>query len=136
MNTTTTAGASKLKDKLETKIITDFNNDVITKITWFANPHDQIIKEEGNGYDEYIRSLFCPYIQCNNEEFVDAVATERYQRMQCRLKYTYISLDLLELVNLTSNNLLDYYAWGDKPTVKLPNPEDKQYLFFGTEILA
>ena len=54
----TTVGASKLKDDIEGKTLKDFDNDVTRYNSWLTDTRDQIIREEGDGYNEYMRSLF------------------------------------------------------------------------------
>ena len=64
---------SRLKDKIESKTISSFDNNVIKYNTWCSYKCTQIIKEERDVYNEYIRSLFRAYLTCNDNEFVDSV---------------------------------------------------------------
>ena len=54
----TSVGASRLKEKLERATLQDFNHDVMKYNTWFENMREEITKEEGEGYSEYLRSMF------------------------------------------------------------------------------
>ena len=53
----TTVGASKLKDEIERKTIKDFGNDVTKYNSWFVDTRAQIVREEGEGYSESLRSI-------------------------------------------------------------------------------
>ena len=75
MNPSTTVGVSKLKEDIETKKLSDFNHDVIKYNTWFCDTRESIMKEEGPGFSEYLRSLFRAYQTSNNQEFFDAGAS-------------------------------------------------------------
>ena len=77
MKPSTTVGASKLKDKIETKTLADFNYSVTNFNTWFEDTREEIVKEEGTGYNKYIFSLFCAYLSGRNQEFTDVINSER-----------------------------------------------------------
>ena len=78
VNPTTTVGASKLKDLIESAKLSDFSNNVIKFNTWFDDARKSIIKEEGSGrYNEYLRSLFKTYLSCANTEFVESIKDEK-----------------------------------------------------------
>ena len=68
INPTTTVGASILKDELESKTAADFGHDIVKYNTWFDDTRKYIIKEDGkDSYNEYLRSMFCAYLLCNNK---------------------------------------------------------------------
>ena len=77
MNPSTTVGTSKLKDEIETKTLADFKYSAIDYDTCFEDTRDKIVKEEGIGYNKYMRLLFRAYLSGTNEEFTDAVNLER-----------------------------------------------------------
>ena len=77
INPSTTVGASKLKDDIEAKTLADFKFSVTAYNTWFEDTREKIVKEEGNGYNEYMRSLFRAYLTSSNDEFMDAISAER-----------------------------------------------------------
>ena len=54
INPTTIVGALKLKDEIESTNVSDFDNDIIKCNTWFEDTRERIIKEEGDGYNEYL----------------------------------------------------------------------------------
>ena len=134
INPTTTVGASKLKDEIESKTASAFGNDIVQYNTWFEDTRDKIFKEEGDGYNEYLRSMFRAYMTCDDEEFVDAIKDERRKWMQGKLgpKYTY--RDLMDLGRLTFNNLVDEGSWSTKP----PKAKDaeKNYLALATQLMT
>ena len=69
LNSSTMVGASRLKDQIESRTISSFDNNVIKYNTWFSETRAQIIKEDGDGYNEYLRSLFRVYLTRNDNEF-------------------------------------------------------------------
>ena len=77
VKSSTTVGASKLKDDLERKTIKDFGNDVTKYNSWFIDTRAQIVRAEGDGYSESLRSLFRAYKTSPNEDFRDAIASEK-----------------------------------------------------------
>ena len=81
----TTVGASRLKDDIENKTLDDFDDDVTRYNSWFTDTRDQIIREEGEGYNEYTRSLFRAYRRSSNEDFRDAIASEKRKWTQGKL---------------------------------------------------
>ena len=77
INPTTTVGASRLKDEIESKKLADFDHNVTKYNTWFTDTREEIMKEEDEGFPEYLRSLFRAYQTSHNQEFLDAVAEEK-----------------------------------------------------------
>ena len=77
INPTTTVGASKLKDEIETTKPSLFSNDIIKYNTWFEDTRTSIIKEEGPGYNEYLRSVFRAYSSYDDGKFLDTIKDER-----------------------------------------------------------
>ena len=92
-----------------------------------------IIKEEGTGYNEYMRSLFKAYLTSSNKEFTDAISSERRDWIQGKVKVDYSYLDLMELARLTYNNLVDDESWIKKEAKK---EHEKNYLTLATELIA
>ena len=133
-NPTTTVGASKLKDDIENVKLEKFDQDVIKYNTWFVDTRIAIIKEEGTGYNEYLRSLFRAYLTCVNEEFLEAIKEERRKWIQGKLSEKYSFRDLLDLGRVTYNNLLDEDSW-NKVSKKKGKEEDKNFLALATEMM-
>ena len=102
-------GTSKIKDKIESKTISSFDNNVIKYNTWFSYKCTQIIKKERDGYNEYLRSLFRAYLTCNDNEFVDSVKdVKRWRKInQGKLNSNYTYRDLMELGRVMLNNLIE-----------------------------
>ena len=73
----TTVGASKLKDDIENKSLKNFGEDVSKYNSWFTDTREQTIREEGEGYNEYTRSLFRAYRTSSNDDFREAIAAEK-----------------------------------------------------------
>ena len=63
-----------MKDDIETKKLVDFDHDVTKYSTWLCDKRGSILKEEGEGFSKYLRSLFRAYQSSNNEKKLDAVA--------------------------------------------------------------
>ena len=139
INPSTTVGASRLKDEIETKTLKEFGDDVTKFNTWFADTRDLIIKEEGTGYNEYVRSLFRAYRTCANEEFVDTILSERRDWIQGKTKATYSHVDLMELARLTYNNLVEDQAWAGKTATAMDDKPDASkeanYLALATQLI-
>ena len=91
------------------------------------------MKEEGNGYNEYMRSLFRAYLTSSNEEFTDAISAERRDWIQGKVKADYSYLDLLELGRLTYNNLVEDESWVQKAA---KSANEKNYLTLATELMS
>ena len=143
VNPTTTAGASKLKDMIESARLSDFSNNVIKFNTWFDDTRKSIIKEEGEGrYNEYLRSLFKTYLGCGNMEFVESIKDEKRKWTQGKLPPMYDHRDLLELGRVTYNNISqDEDGWkanemdtGVRNTTAAPSNE-KNFLALATELI-
>ena len=134
VNPTTTVGASKLKDDIETKKLSDFDHDIIRYNTWFCDTRESITKEEGEGYTEYLRSLFRAYQTSNNQEFLDSVAEEKRKWTQGKLRADYDYTELMELGRLTFNNLVDDDSWSTVKQ-KVEADKEKNFLALATEIL-
>jgi len=77
---------------------------------------DRILKEEGEGYTEYLRSMFRAYLASDSTKIVDAIKEERRRWTQDKLGAAYTYLDLMKLGRLAYNNLVDKESWNDKPT--------------------
>ena len=131
----TTVGASKLKDELENKTLSDFGNNVIKYNSWFVDTRDQIIREEGDGYNEYTRSLFRAYKTSPNEEFRDAIASEKRNWTQGKLPVSYTFLDLMELARLEFNNLVEDDTWETNRSKLDAENQESKILALATEIL-
>ena len=134
VNPSTTVGASRLKDDIETKQLSDFDHDVIKYNTWFCDTREEILKEEGEGFSEYLRSLFRAYQTSHNQDFLDAIAEEKRKWMQGRLGPDYSYLELMELGRLSFNNLVDDGAWS-KTKKKVESEKEQHFLALATEIL-
>ena len=134
VNPSTTVGASKLKDEIESKKLADFDHDVIRYNTWFCDTREEIMKEEGEGFSEYLRSLFRAYQSSDNQEFLDAIAEEKRRWTQGRLQSNYSYLELMELGRLTYNNLVDDDSWSTTKK-KVEREKEKNFLALATEIL-
>ena len=97
INPTTTVGASKLKDEIETTKPSLFSNDIIKYNTWFEDTRTSIIKEESPGYNEYLRSVFRAYSSYNDGEFLDTIKDERRKWVQGKLPESYSYLSLIHI---------------------------------------
>ena len=75
--------------------------------TWFEDTRYAIIKEEGPGYNEYLRSMFRAYISREDEEFLDAIKDEQRKWIQGKLSTKYTYCDLMDLGHVTFNNLIN-----------------------------
>ena len=136
-NPTTTVGASKLKDEIEGTKLDQFNQNVIKYNTWFVDTRQDIIKEEGKGYNEYLRSMFRAYLSSNNKEFVETIKEERRKWIQGKLGKTYSYIDLMDLGRLSYNNLEDIE---EEPKIQKPSAsnkeEEKNYLALATAMMT
>ena len=142
VNPTTTVGASKLKDEIETAKLSDHGYDVIKFNTWFCDTQKSIEKDEGKDkYNEYLRSLFRAYLDCDNAEFVAAIAEEKRRWTQGKLAPNYSHRELLELGRVTYNNIddadEDKAKWGKaRPKAEKETPEEqKNFLALATQIM-
>ena len=78
VNPSTTVGASKFKEELETKKLPEFDNDVVKYNTWFTDVRTMIIRDEGpDKYNEYLRNVFRSYLTCTDKEFIEVVKGEK-----------------------------------------------------------
>ena len=68
--------ASKLKDEMETKNVSAFNNGIIKHNTWLEDTREIIIKEEGDSYNKYLCSMFRGYLSRDDKEIIDAIKDE------------------------------------------------------------
>ena len=118
INPSMTMGASKLKDEIKGKKPSDFDNDIIKYNTCFKDTRTDIIKEEGHGYNKYLRLRFRAYLTCKDQEFLDVIEDEHRKWIEGKLpaKYTYI--DLMDLGRVTFNNLMDEDLWSILPKTK------------------
>ena len=108
-------GASKLKDKIEITKPSLFDHDIVKYNSWFEDTRDAIVKEEGQGYNEYLRSMFRAYLTCEDEEFLNAIKDECRKWIQGKLPATYLYRDLMDLGRVTFNNLMDETSWKTLP---------------------
>ena len=132
----TKVGASKLKEEIESKKLTAFNNDVAKYNTWFEDTRRAIIAEEGEGYNEYTRMLFKAYKSSTNVEFKESVKEEERKWIQDKLKADYSFVDLLELGRVTFNNQVENGNWEtQKQSTQSKVAEQPQFLALATEIL-
>merc|ERR1740124_2039321 len=134
INPTTTVGASKLKDEIKAMIAASFENNIVKYNTWFKDMRDRILKEEGEGYNKYLRSMFHVYLASDNTEFVDTIKNERRRWTQGKLGADYTYLDLMELGRLTYNNLIEKDSWNGKPAKS--KDAEKNYLALATELIS
>ena len=73
INPVTAVGASDLKDEFETTKASAFENDLVKHNNWFKDTREKIIKEEDDGYNEYICSMLQAYLSCLDKEFVGMI---------------------------------------------------------------
>ena len=112
VNPTTTVGASRFKEELETTTLAVFSDDIIKYNTWFQDIRSEIIKEEGDErYNKYLRNLFRAYLTCSDNEFIETIRHQKRKWMQGEVKSDYSFRDLLELGRLTFNNLVQDGSW-------------------------
>ena len=134
INPTTTIGASRLKDAIETKTLADFDHDVVKFNTWFCDTRDLNIRDEGGGYDEYLRSLFRAYQVSDQQEFKDTIAEEKRNWVHGKVKPGYSFRDLMEVARVTFNNLVEDESWTVRRK-KVEKSEQKNYLALATQLL-
>ena len=137
INPNTTVGASRLKDEIETTTPAAFDNDIIRYNTWFDDTRTAIIKEEGKGYNEYLRSLFRAYLTFPEVEFLEAIKDEKRDWIQGKLTSNYDYSNLMDLGRVTFNNLSDE----DYVKVKTnPKPDkvegEKNFLALATALMT
>ena len=132
----TTVGASKLKDEIERKTIKDFGNDVTKYNSWFVDTRAQIVREEGEGYSESLRSLFRAYRASPNEDFKDAIASEKRSWTQGKLPEDYSYLDLMEVARLEYNNAIEDDSWDTNKSKLEDDGKESNILALATQILA
>ena len=77
INPITMVDASKLKDNIEKTKPLQFDNDIIKFNMWFKDTRSAIIKEAGEVYNEYLRSMFRAYLSCKDDESLDAIKDKR-----------------------------------------------------------
>ena len=135
----TKVGASKLKERIEKKELRDFDDDVTKFNTWFTDTRTSIRREEGEGYNEYLRQLFRAYLGCDNDKFKVAVEEEQRAWIQGKLSDDYSHEHLMDLGRVTFNNLVENDDWqtGRRSSDKRPakDKEEKNFLALATEIL-
>ena len=135
INPTTTVGASRLKDELENKTVADFGFDVVRYNTWFQDVRSEIRKEEGDGYNEYLRALFKGYLAAKNDEFLQTIGAEKREWVQGKVSLSYDYRDLMDVGRITYNNLVSDQTWGEAPLDKKgSSPEGKHFLTLATKI--
>ena len=133
INPTTTVGASRLNDEIETKTLDDFNHDVVKFNTWFCDTRDVIIRDEGDRYDEYLRSLFRAYSVSELPEFRDTIAAQKRQWVHGEVRKGYGFRDLMEIARVSYNNMVEDKSWAVKKKNK--TEEEKNYLALATQLL-
>ena len=111
INPTTTVGTSKLKDEIESRTVADFDYNVISYNTWFQDNREEIKKEEGEGYNEYLRALFKGYLAAQNEEFLQTIGAEKRNWVQGKASTGYSYRDLMGIGRITYNNLVSDETW-------------------------
>ena len=77
VNPTTTVGASNFKAEIDRATLADHENSVVTFNIQFDDTRTKIIKEEREGYNEYLRQLFRAYLTCDDSEFNESVRHEK-----------------------------------------------------------
>ena len=95
---------------------------------------DKIIKEEGDGYNEYFCSMFRVYLSCKERDFVDTVKDERRKWTQGKLGLKYLYRELMDLWRWTYSNILDEYLWNAKLEPK--SKDEKSYLALPTALMT
>ena len=140
VNPSTTVGASKFKEELETKKLLEFDNDVVKFNTWFMDVRTMIIRDEGpDKYNEYLRNVFRSYLTCTDKEFIEVVKGEKRRWMQGQLPQDYDYTSLLDLGRITFNNLKAGDEWEGSESKRAktgPAPtEEKQFLALATELI-
>ena len=101
INPTTTTRASKLKDEIELTKASSFDNDIVNYNTSFEDTREMIIKKRGDGYNKYFRSMFCTYLCCDDQEFLDTIKDKRRKETQGKMGTSYSYCDLVDLGILT-----------------------------------
>ena len=140
VNPSTTVGASKFKEELETKKLPEFDNDVVKYNTWFTDVRTMIIRDEGpDKYNEYLRNVFRSYLTCTDKEFIEVVKGEKRKWMQGQLPHDYDYTSLLDLGRITFNNLQAGNEWegseSKKARITSAPTEEKQFLALATELI-
>ena len=95
---------------------------------------DDITKEEGEGYSEYLRVMFRAYLSSQNQSFVEAIRAEERDWMQGKVRQGYSFRDLMSFGRLTYNNLVEKGTWDTETSTAKEDPSVK-YLALATEIL-
>ena len=125
----TTVGASRLKDEIENKTLADFGHNVIRYNTWFEDTRKEIVKEEGDGYNEYLRSLFKGYLTSNSTEFKETISAEKRDWQQGRSPPSYSHRDLMDVGRIAYNNLVCEGAWKTATFAEKGTEEEKSKNF-------
>ena len=136
INPNTTVGASKLKDDIESTTPASFDNDIIRYNTWFEDTRKAIIKEEGVGYNDYLRSLFRAYLTCPEEEFLEAIKNERRDWIQGKVIAEYSYRNLMDLGRVTYNNLVDESSSKFKSGPTPEKAEKQNFLALATALMT
>ena len=134
VNPSTSVRASKLKERLEKAKLEDFDHDVIRYNSWFDDMRGEITKEEGEGYSEYLRTMFRTYLTSNNQSFLESINAEERDWMQGKVRPGYGYRDLMNLGRLTYNNLVNKGDWKATKETTQDDPANK-YLALATEII-
>ena len=125
----TMVGASKLKEALEKCDLATHGQSVIKFNSWFEDTRLEIIAEEGEGYNEYLRILFRAYLTSNLPDFLETIKNEQRDWIQGKLAADYTHKDLLNVGRLSYNNLVD-----DEKIPKKSLAESPHFLALATQL--
>ena len=117
----TKVGASKLKETLEKCDLNSHEQNILKFNSWFEDTRLEIIAEEGEGYNEYLRQLFRAYLTSNSPEFIATIKSEQRDWIQGKLADDYTHKDLLSVGRLAYNNLVDEEKVTKKELAKSPH---------------
>ena len=120
-----------MKDKIGSTKPSKFKNDIIEYNSWFEDTRNNIIKEEGPGYNKYICSMFRVYLTCEDEEFINVIKDEQRIWIQGKLSGAYSYCDLIDLGRVTFNNFMDEKVWTVLPKHQ-EKVEEMNYLVLAT----
>ena len=111
-----------------------FENNIIKYNTWFKVTSDNIIKEEGDEYKKYVRSIFCANLSCDDQNFVDTIKDEQRKWIQGKRGTSYSYHELLGLGKISYNKLFDAHSWRaiNAPKTK----EAEKYIRLATQLMS
>ena len=123
VNPSTAIGASNLKDSIESKKLSDFENHNVKKYSiWFKDKRAEIISLEGNLYNKYVGCLFKALLTSTNQEFLDTMKTKKRLWTQGKQKAGYSYKDVLDVAETSYNNIDAEKLWNvPKATVPIEN---------------